>query len=347
MCSAALAAAWAVSGCGSDGHTGFESPTTGVGGHSADGGGGSVGRGGAGGSVALLGPPYPVVLAHGFFGFEDFAGAGFLSYYYGVKDHLAANGEPLVFTPAVDPFNSSAVRGAQLAAAVESILAETGHAKVNLVGHSQGGLDARVVAHDHPELVASVITLQTPHQGTPIADVALELVNDPNLASVLDFFVQAVGAPLYDAVGEQTSLAESLKQFSTPGIAAFNATYSDQLGIYYASVAGRSDYHLGGSACSVQGAPGWISAFDSVLDPIDPLFDLTETILDGGIGNPFPNDGLVRVVDAKWGTFLGCAPADHMDMVGQLLGDEPGLFNDWDYLAFYQSLVGHLREQGL
>ena len=54
-----------------------------------------------------LGPPYPIVLAHGFFGFEDFAGAGFLTYYYDVKEHLAQQGETQVFTPAVDPFNHS------------------------------------------------------------------------------------------------------------------------------------------------------------------------------------------------------------------------------------------------
>ena len=304
--------------------------------------------GGNGGSAPdKLGPPYPIVLAHGFFGFDDFAGAGFLTYYYEVVDHLASQGETLVYTPTVDPFNSSAHRGAQLVDRIESILAETGHAKVNIIGHSQGGLDARVVAHDRPDLVASVISLQTPHGGTPIADIALELVSDPNLAGVLDFLVQAVGAPLYDEVNQQTSLADALYQFSQPGIAAFDAAYPDQPGIYYASIAGRSDYHPGGDDCDAPAAPSFISDFDDELDPIDPLFDIPEQIVDGGFGSSIPNDGLVRVEDAKHGVFLGCVPADHLDMVGQLLGDEPGLFNDWDYKQFYVDLIGHLRDQGL
>jgi hypothetical protein len=31
--------------------------------------------------------------------------------------------------------------------------------------------------------------------------------------------------------------------------------------------------------------------------------------MSGGFGNQHPNDGLVRVEDARWGTFLGCIPA--------------------------------------
>ena len=39
---------------------------------------------------APLGPPYPIVLAHGFFGFEQFAGVDFATYFYGVKDYLSS-----------------------------------------------------------------------------------------------------------------------------------------------------------------------------------------------------------------------------------------------------------------
>lgn len=52
---------------------------------------------------------------------------------------------------------------------------------VILVGHSMGGLVARVVAHD-PRLgsvVKTVLTLSTPHLGTPIADVAIDSYKNP------------------------------------------------------------------------------------------------------------------------------------------------------------------------
>ena len=95
--------------CGSGTNTpGFES-LTGSGGSASGGAGGSTGDGGAsttsaaggdgGSEPEKLGPPYPIVLSHGFFGFDDFAGAGFLTYYYEIPEHLASHGETLVFTP--------------------------------------------------------------------------------------------------------------------------------------------------------------------------------------------------------------------------------------------------------
>ena len=42
------------------------------------------------------------------------------------------------------------------------------------------------------------------------------------------------------------------------------------------------------------------------------------------------HDGVVTVTSARHGTFLGCVPADHMDEVNQLVGDSPGLGNDFD-----------------
>ena len=301
---------------------------------------------GGGGGAAHRGPPGPRGRAHGFFGFEEFAGLDFVTYFYEVRDRLAAEGETMVYTPAVDPFNDSTYRGAQLADAIEQILADTGYEKVNLIGHSQGGLDARVVAHDHPEWIASVTTIATPHWGTPIADIAMKVIDDPALSDILDWILQVIGAPLYDQVGQETSLAKPMYLFSQPGIAAFNAQYTDAPGIPYLSIAGRSDYHFGGSDCAPDVELPFITDFKTVLDPVDPLLDLTEQILDGGFGDPYPNDGLVRAKDARWGQFLGCVPADHLDEIGQLFGDGAGAGNGWKYKDFYVALVAELRARG-
>lgn len=292
-----------------------------------------------------LGPPYPIVLAHGFFGFEDFAGIDFITYFYGVKAELAARGETLVFTPAVDPFNDSDARGAELLAHVERIVAETGAAKVNLIGHSQGGLDARWVAHTRPDLVASVTTFATPHRGTPIADVVLGVVEDPQARDLADRLVRLIGAELYDAAGEETSVFASLRQFSTAGIDDFNTRITNAPGIPYYSITGRTDRHDGTPDCDVADQPLFVSRYRRTLDPVEPLLDIPEQIVDGGSAD-IANDGLVRVRDARWGRFLGCVPADHFDEIGQLFGDRPGTGNDFDYLAFYAELVEWLRAQG-
>lgn len=338
----------ASSGTGTMGAGGVLTGTGGSGG--GDGGATSSssagGEGGAGGVVVKLGPPYPIVLAHGFFGFEDFAGAGFLTYFYDVKDHLQAKGETLVFTPAVDPFNSSDFRGAQLAAYIEEILKQTGHEKVNIIGHSQGGLDARVAANLRPDLVASVVTVATPHGGSKVADIVLKLVADPNAQEIVNQLLKLIGAPLYDQIGNETNVILPLKLFSEPGIKAFNLAHPDEPGVFYASIGGRTDLHLGGVACNPDEHVAFVDAWQGKLDTADPLLSLLETVLDGGLGDPYPNDGLVRVVDSKRGKFWGCLPADHLDEVGQLLGDSPGLGNAWDHKQFYADLVAELRKRG-
>jgi triacylglycerol lipase len=296
----------------------------------------------------LLGPPYPILLAHGFFGFEHLAGLEFVPYWYGVPEHLEALGHT-VCVGEVDPFNDSTDRGEQLLEQAIACAAATGHAKVDILGHSQGGLDARVVAHLAPELVASVTTVATPHYGTPIADIAIGLTPNPAAAALVDWLVQTLGAPLWDELGNQTSLYEAMAQMSQPGIAEFNATYVDAPGVLYTSVTGRTGLHDGGDACDPTSPPPplLIGAFEGTLDTTDTLFLIPEAILSEGIFSQEPNDALVRVTDARWGEFLGCVPADHLDEVGQLLGDGPGLGNDWDHLDFYADLVAYLRDRGV
>jgi triacylglycerol lipase len=341
----------ACGGAEEDLRSGGATATTGAGGagptgatHGAVSASSSAATGGSGGGTAK-GPPFPVVLAHGFFGFEEFAGVDFATYFYEVKARLELDGEA-VLTPAVDPFNDSAYRGAQLLAFVEETLEQTGHAKVVLVGHSQGGLDARWVAHERPDLVAAVVTISTPHHGTPIADIALKVIDDPALSDVLDFLLQAAGGPLYDQVGDETSLAKPMHLFSQEGIAEFNREITDSPDVRYASLAGRSGGHDGGGDCAPDVVLGFVSAWQDATDPIDPLFAVPEAILDGGLGESIPNDGLVRVKDARWGEFWGCVPADHLDEIGHLFGDGPGFGNEWDHLESYSKLVAHLRALG-
>jgi triacylglycerol lipase len=90
--------------------------------------------------------PYPVVLLHGMAGFGKLTvGNVTLSYFQGVVDDLARHGETAWVT-VVPPFAGSETRAQALAPQIDEILRRTGKAKVNLVAHSQGGLDARILA---------------------------------------------------------------------------------------------------------------------------------------------------------------------------------------------------------
>jgi triacylglycerol lipase len=290
-------------------------------------------------------PVTPIVLCHGFFGFDGFAGIDFLTYFYQVADDLRAQGEPYVFTPTVDPFNDSFVRGAQLVDRIAAIRAETGAERVILIGHSQGGLDARVAAHLEPDWVEAVVSYGTPHQGTPPADIAAGLLPDPRFNDLIDALTRLVAAPIYDAVGEETSVTAAFHQLSSAGAADFNAAIPDAPGVAYYSVTGRTDLRLARAACATADRPEFITRYDAVRDPLDPLFLIPEAIIDRPFA-PTASDGLVPVASARHGRFLGCVPADHLDQIGQIFGDRPGLASTWHHKIFFRDLIAWLRTQG-
>ena len=92
---------------------------------------------------------------------------------------------------------------------------------------------------------------------------------------------------------------------------------------------------------SVLDRPDFLRRYDDTTDPTEPLLVVSEAIIAEA------NDGLVPVPSARHGRFLGCIPADHMDEIGHLFGDDPGLFNDFDHRRFYRELVAFLRTEGL
>jgi len=329
-----------ITGAGGGG-TGGALPTAIIG---SSGNGSGSGDGAGGGASPGKGPPYPIVLAHGFFGFEGFAGQDYLTYFYKVKQRLEADGE-IVLTPAVDPFNDSDYRSDQLLVKVEDFLKQTGSAKVNIIGHSQGGLDARAAAHKRPDLIASVVTVSTPHYGSPVADVAVKLLADPNAQAIVDALTKLIGAPLYDQIGNETSVMKPLHLFSKPGIAAFNTKFTDAKGVFYASVGGRSAMHPSDKDCEGQISLPFITSFEKTVDPLFALFAATSPIM-SGYGKGYAHDGLVRTQDSHWGEFWGCVPADHTDEIGQIFGASPGLGNDWSYIEFYPELVAYIHKRG-
>jgi triacylglycerol lipase len=114
---------------------------------------------------------FPIVLVHGLLGFDNI---GPVEYFYGIPSALRADGAK-VYIVQVSAANSTEKRGEQLLTQVKQILAATGAAKVNLIGHSHGGPTARYVASVSPGLVASVSSVGGVNKGTPVADMVLGL----------------------------------------------------------------------------------------------------------------------------------------------------------------------------
>ena len=148
---------------------------------------------------------FPVMLVHGYFGTDTYF--SLLDYFHDVPDRLRAAGFE-VRTPTTDAFNWSEIRGEQLAEQLDALLVETGARKVNLIAHSQGGMDARVVISGlgYAERVATLTTIATPHHGTPLA-VA-------DIASVQDFgpdYLDGTFNPAYPDSAEVTYFSWSAR----------------------------------------------------------------------------------------------------------------------------------------
>lgn len=260
---------------------------------------------------------FPIVMVHGWTGFENI---GPIGYFYHVHEDLVELGYPISIA-VLDPYNAVEVRGEQLAAFVGSTLQTRRARKVNLIGHSQGGIDSRYVAAEagggYGDRVGGLITVGTPHYGTPFTDIALGLFpGDSEL--VLAFLLNFLGA----AQGQQSDAEASLYTLSETFMQEeFNVIYTDDPRVKYWSWQGETC--VAGIGCG---------------DSLDPLLLFSYQTIAGIAG---PNDGLVPESSAKWGEYLGLVPADHIDEIGQIAGVTS---LDYDHVEFFRQNARMLRD---
>lgn len=292
------------------------------------------------------GPPYPVVFVHGMAGFDALRIAGASMDYFGntVQD-LTARGED-VYRVVLPPFDSSAARATALSAALDDVLAASNAEKLNLVAHSQGGLDSRLLISPQGlargDVIATLVTVSTPHRGTRVANVATGTSNalpDSVSRGVFEGLATLLARTVYD-VETDTQLRAQLEQMTEATMADFNRTYLDDPHVRYLSWAGRSNLHTGVGVCDdgVHDNEWW------KVDILLPLFSGVVVATEWGLPADV-SDGLVTVRSAKWGTFMGCVPADHLDEVGMpnVNGADLSIF---DSKQFFRDVVAELRAHG-
>jgi triacylglycerol lipase len=274
---------------------------------------------------------YPIVLAHGLLGFRNLLGV--VDYFFGIENGLASDGAR-VFVTQVTAVESSEARGEQLLAQVQTILAVTGASKVNLIGHSQGGIDVRYVAAVRPDLVASVTTVGSPHKGADLADLLADL--PPSLQNVLGDLLALVGGliDVLSAHPSQQDAAAALGTLSSAGTAAFNAKYP----------AGLPTSACGAGAASANGVRFWswsgTGVSTNLLDLSDPLLAVSSLVYGEA------NDGLVGRCSSHFGTVLKDNYFhNHLDEVNQALGlTSPFEANP---VAVFRSHANRLKNAGL
>jgi triacylglycerol lipase len=272
---------------------------------------------------------YPIVLVHGLFGYDSI---GPYDYFYGVANALRSGGAN-VHLVQVSAANTTEVRGEQLLAQVQQILAVTGAAKVNLIGHSHGSPTARYVASVRPDLVASVTGVGGVNKGSKVADALIASAPEP-VYPVLEAF-----SALMSTLGGDPTLPQdahgAAQSLSTAGSLAFNAQHPQGIP---ATACGEGDYQVNGIYYF-----SWSGAkiLTNPLDVVDLHFLLTTQAFNGE-----PNDGLV----ATCSTHLGKVIRDnyklnHLDEVNQMFG-LTNLF-ETNPLTLYRQHANRLQGLGL
>ena len=275
---------------------------------------------------------YPIVLAHGMFGFKSLLG-GAIDYWYQIPSDLQANGAK-VYVTQVAALESSEVRGEQFLKQVKDVLAITGAAKVNLMGHSHGGHSIRYVAAAIPSKVASVTAIGSPVKGSPVADLVTQTgALSPVAYGALNALAGII--ELFNGSGSfDQSAKNSIASLSTKGSAAFTAKFPQGVpttacGQGAATVNGVKYYSWGGT-----------SRLTNVLDPTDALVGLTGLFISGA------NDGLVGQCSSHLGVVLrDNYSMNHLDEVNLMFGLRD-IFST-DPKSVYQGHANRLKLAGM
>ena len=264
---------------------------------------------------------YPILMVHGV-GFRDLK---WPLYWGRIPNALSDIGTEL-FYGQQDCWARIEDNAKSLKARVKQILDETDSEKVNIIAHSKGGLEARMVASTlgMGGQIASITTIGTPHRGSKTIDRLLKAPDSLfNIASfAVDNWIGLIGdtKPNFYAV---------CKDFSTEYAEKFNKENPDVPGVYYQSFAGVMRTPLS----------------DINLSTANVIVKMIEG----------DNDGLVSVESAKWGeaftlltgrTNRGVSHYDEIDFRRAPFSSRSSGDGVTDICDVYKSIVYDLVERG-
>ena len=260
---------------------------------------------------------YPILMVHGVF-FRD---TQFLNYWGRIPNELEANGAK-IFYGNHSSASSIADSAQELSQRINEVLTETGAEKVNIIAHSKGGLDCRyaLAKLDIAEKVASLTTINTPHNGCLFADYLLTKISDKiknNVANTYNSTLKKFGEVNADFLTAVNNLTKSY-------CSELNQELTTPQGVYCQSVGSVLRKATNGKF------------------PLNFSYHLVKHFSG-------ENDGLVSESSFKWGekyTLLKPTAKrgiSHGDMIDLNRENIPG----FDVREFYVELVHDLKERGL
>ncbi|MEK8086043.1 triacylglycerol lipase [Aquabacterium sp. A3] len=279
----------------------------------------------------------PIVLVHGFIGFDNILGA--VNYYYQVPGELRKKGAT-VYIASLNPSQTTEFRGEELIQQMQQWAAADKVSKFNLIGHSHGGPTVRYVAGTVPNMVASVSTMAGTHFGSKVADVVIEGYTDGgSFDQLATAGLKLISWLTGNKTTSSTDLTAALGALSSEGSAVFNAKFP--------TAAPTTPCGQGPEVASIRGNQmRWYSFSGTAVKTNG--WDISDLIL-GATAKYFgdeANDGLVGRCSSHWGKVIrDDYPWNHLDQINQVLGtigkDAP------DPVAFYVQHASRLKGAGL
>jgi triacylglycerol lipase len=254
---------------------------------------------------------YPIVLVHGFIGFDNVLG---IQYFYTIPTKLRDEGAT-VYIASVNPSQTTEFRGEELIQQMKQWAAKDGVKKFNLIGHSHGGPTVRYAAGTVPSMVASVSSVAGTHFGSKVAD---DILANTTPGGTFDGAATAGLKLISWLTGNKTTsdadLKTALAALSTSGAAAFNDRFP--------AGAPTSACGKGPEVASISGnSMRWYSFSGNVVktnatDISDGLLAYTGDYFKGEA-----NDGLVSQCSSHWGKVIkDNYPWNHLDEINQVFG---------------------------
>ncbi|MFY9809787.1 esterase/lipase family protein [Aquabacterium sp.] len=279
---------------------------------------------------------HPIVLVHGFMGFNSLLG---IPYWYKIPEALRKEGAT-VYIASVNPSQTTEYRGEELIRQMQQWAAKDGVQKFNLIGHSHGGPTVRYAAGVMPAMVASVTTVAGANFGSEVAD-QLESSMTPGalfeqtatgLAKLISYLN---GTPSTSDV----NLRAAVDSLSATGMAKFNARFP--------AGAPTTPCGSGPEVAAIDGHPiRWYSVSGTAVKTNG--WDISDLLLDTFASKYFSeeHDGLVGRCASHWGKVLKDNYAwNHLDEINQVFGlvgrSAPSP------LAFYVQHANRLKQVGL
>jgi triacylglycerol lipase len=328
---------------------------------------------------------YPVIFAHGMMGFDQLLGIDYFGNDYGVfvgdpcdqfletSCNREIDRKQKAYATDVNPFQSSEYRGLELADEIESYMATVDVEHVNIVGHSQGGLDARKAAkllYDRTghQVVKTLISISSPHRGSAVAGNVLTKGEDGYNAFTAWLVNNVINSILYVEKGD---FFASMKAF-------FYDDWDPNDGEITGAKAFNNKYPMDNTYVDYYGS--LITAEPDILDPVLIALRLFASLIIDGDGWCGATDENGDMIDCQgdrltfndhwlWGTYISVdkstgyvsnlnqitetqatsnssvLPVDHVDICGT--GFIPYLIPDnFDDMEFYADVIDYIAGLG-